>query len=306
MGKNEKNRVNYNPSNPHWNNDTDTNTRFDPNHTRSANTIYFYLSSMPQQGDAALVACHLHNANYNVGFSFENSQSSIDVRSVTIEEAVPHNATVDIKYPNYGNVVYSSVLHAFNKIVVPAATNDTGTETPNVLYSGGSRLSFGTATIHRSGATSTKLSADAVIKHVTRNLPKYHIKQQCCPHRRSASSRSSGPKPSKRKEWHTVNILHLQTHQPLHSLGICRPSNTTAASRNDCELSPHHFILPDERERSKIDEIVALRMHGRRAGGGGKQSWAGGDERLTFKFLIDWAGRKERRGGRRKGLALVP
>ena len=88
VGTNETYGVNYNLSNPHWNNDT--NTMVSPNH---ANIIYFYFSSNPRKDDGSvLVACHLHNATYNVGFSFENSQQSINVQSVTTKEAVPYNA----------------------------------------------------------------------------------------------------------------------------------------------------------------------------------------------------------------------
>jgi hypothetical protein len=259
VGTNEKYGVNYNLSNPYWNNDTDT--TIGPNHPRSANIIYFYLSSMPHQGDATvLVACHLHNATYNVGFSFENSQQSINVRSVTIEEAVPYNATVDIEDPNYGNVVYSSVLYAFNKIVVAAATNDTGTEAPNVLYYGGP-VSVSALRDFIEAEPPTKLTADAVINTLQETFQNITLSTMASPSLRLPYSQA---KAIETKRWLTFNIYIYKPTNLYIAYGCALLASTLCVlwglyvllRRNRVSYSVSFSTILRTTRRSEIDMIV--------------------------------------------------
>jgi hypothetical protein len=258
VGTNEDYGVNYNLSNPYWNNDT--NTTIDPNHPRSANIIYFYLSSMPQQDVSVLVACHLHNATYNVGFSFENSQQSINVRSVTVKEAVPYNATVDSEDPNYGNIVYSSVLYAFNNIVVATATNDTGTEAPNVLYYGGP-VSVSALRDFIEAEPPTKLSADAVINTLQEIFQNITLSTMTSPSLRLPNSQA---KAIKTKTWHSVNIYIYEPTNLYIAYGCALLASSLCVlwglyvllRRNRVSYSVSFSTILRTTRRSEIDGIV--------------------------------------------------
>ncbi|KAI9789350.1 MAG: hypothetical protein M1816_006239 [Peltula sp. TS41687] len=195
----------YNLSNPNWNNDTST--RMDPS---SANTLYFYLSSNRlQYNSSVLVACHLHNATYSVSFSFENSQQSINVRSVAIGEEVPYNAKVDIEEPNYDNIVYNSVLHAFNNIVIAAATNDTGTKAPNVLYYGGP-VGVSALQDYIEAKPSKKLTADAVIQTLQEMFQNITLSTMASPSLRLPDSQAQFIRTN---TWRSVNIYIYEPSQ---------------------------------------------------------------------------------------------
>jgi hypothetical protein len=196
-----------NLSNPNWNNDTTTTTTIDePN---QANVNYFYLSSGSSQDEStALVACHLHNATYNVSFSFENSQQSVNVLSVAIEEPVPYNATVDYNDPDYGNIVYNAVLDAFNNIVIGAATNDTGTEAPNILYYGGP-VSISALQDFIESKSKYTLTSDAVIKTLEAMFQNVTISSMSSPSLRLPDDQA---KVIETTTWHSVNIF---VYEPL-------------------------------------------------------------------------------------------
>lgn len=242
VGTNGGYGTSYNLSNPYWNNDTGV-----QNTPSSANIIYFYLSSTRQQDDGSvLVACHLHNATYNVGFSFENSQQVIDVRSVTIKEAVPYNATVDIERPNYSNIVYNSVLYAFNNIVVAAATNDS---MANVLYYGGP-VSVSALRDFIEGEPSTKLTSDAVITTLEEMFQNITISTMSSPSLRLPDSQAKG---IKGKTWYTVNIY------------VCEPTNLYIAygcaflASSLCVLWGLHLLLHRNRVSYSVCFSTILR-----------------------------------------------
>lgn len=194
----------YNLSNPNWNNDTTT-----VNTLNQANVNYFYLSSSSSQnGSTVLVACHLHNATYNVRFSFENSQQSVNVLSVAIEEPVPYNATVDSDDPDYGNIVYNAVLDAFNNIVVGAATNDTGTEAPNILYYG-SPVSVSALQDFIESKSEYTLTSDAAIKTLESMFQNITLSSMSSPSLRLPDEET---KVIKTTTWRSVNIF---VYEPL-------------------------------------------------------------------------------------------
>lgn len=194
----------YNLSNPNWNNDTAT-----VNTPNQANVNYFYLSSGSSQNESTvLVACHLHNATYNVSFSFENSQQSINVLSVAIEEPVPYNATVDYDDPDYGNIVYNAVLNAFDNIVIGAATNDTGTEAPNILYYG-SPVSISALRDFIESKSEYTLTSDAVVKTLEAMFQNITISLMSSPSLRLPDEET---KVIKTTTWHSVNIF---VYEPL-------------------------------------------------------------------------------------------
>lgn len=116
-----------NLTNPSWNNGTSDQT------LPGTGPEYFYLSGDPV---SLLLACNLYNATYNVKFTFENSVQTIDLQSVNLHETIPLDKTVNVNTPNYGNLVYNAVLHAFNRIVIACAINDTNTNSPNFLSYG--------------------------------------------------------------------------------------------------------------------------------------------------------------------------
>ena len=117
----------YNLSHPSWNNDSSNYFPF----PYSDNTGFFYFNT---SGHDTLIECHLHNATYDVGFTFQNSEQTINVNSVTLHELFPFNETtiIDVNNTdisnaiNYDNAVFSAVQYAFNDIVVGAASNETG------------------------------------------------------------------------------------------------------------------------------------------------------------------------------------
>lgn len=116
---------------PNWNNGSDNTAA-----PTTDNTQYFYISS---NDDDVLLTCHLHNATYDVQYTFENSEQSINVKSKSLHELAPWNATVDTDFPNYASVVYTSMLWAFNNIAIGAGINDTtaGAINQGVLYYNG-------------------------------------------------------------------------------------------------------------------------------------------------------------------------
>ena len=261
VGSNAQYGMNYNLSNPYWNNDT--NTTYDPYHPTSAHTIYFYLSSMPQPDDSSvLVACHLHNATYNVDFSFENSQQSIEVQSITIQEAVPYNATVDTEDTDYSNIVYNSVLYAFNKIVIAAATNDTGTEAPNVLYYGGP-VSVSALRDFIEAKASTRLNADDVINTLQEIFQNITLSTMASPSLRLPDSQA---KAIETKTWHSVNVYIYEPTDLYIAYGCALLASSLCVLwglyvllyRNRVSYSVGFSTILRTTRRSEIDGIVSV------------------------------------------------
>ncbi|KAA6415042.1 MAG: hypothetical protein FRX48_01793 [Lasallia pustulata] len=189
----------YNLSHPYWNNET---LMLSPT---DGNFIYFYFSSISQQDDSSvLVACHLRNATYNVGFSFENSQQSINVQSVTRKEAVPYSPTLEIENPNYGNIVYNSVLYAFTNIVLTAAMKDNSIDAhaSNVMYYGGS-VSASALRDFIEAEPSNKLTADAVIDTLQETFQNITLSTMSSPSLRLPDSQA---KAIETNIWHNVNV----------------------------------------------------------------------------------------------------
>jgi hypothetical protein len=71
-----------------------------------------------------------------VDFSFQNSVQTVDLKALTIREAVPFNATVNFDNTNYENIIYNAIYYAFHNIVPAIATNDTDNESPDLLSYG--------------------------------------------------------------------------------------------------------------------------------------------------------------------------
>jgi hypothetical protein len=71
-----------------------------------------------------------------VDFSFQNSVQTVNLKALTIHEAVPFNATVNFDNTNYGNIVYNGIYYAFHNIVNAIAINDTDNESPDLLSYG--------------------------------------------------------------------------------------------------------------------------------------------------------------------------
>lgn len=130
----------FNLSHPSWNNDTRNSHPF----PYADNTGYFYFNISAHD---VLVACHLHNASYDVEFRFQNSEQSINVTSVKLHGLVPFDETVIVGVGDtdisdkidYENAVYSAVQYAFNNIVIGAASNETiaGSTNQGIQYYAG-------------------------------------------------------------------------------------------------------------------------------------------------------------------------
>ncbi|KAI1083464.1 hypothetical protein F5B20DRAFT_595472 [Whalleya microplaca] len=123
----------YNLTSPNWHNGTNSSNEC----SSAPNTNYFFLtSSSPAEDSIALIKCQLHNATYDVGFSFENSIQRVEVRSAELHESIMSNTTVDIDRPDYSNIVYTAMLDAMNNMVLGATLNDTaaGSTTSNLMY----------------------------------------------------------------------------------------------------------------------------------------------------------------------------
>ena len=180
-------------SNPSWNNGTNDQTSPD-----EANNQYFYFSS---NVNSLLLACHLHNATYNAGFTFQDSEQTINLKSVTLHELVPLNSTVDTTTPDYSNSVYNAIYYAFNNIVIATAINDTGSTSPNIL-------SYGPGLVLVSALRdfiedSSPLTTSTVITTLQSMFQNITLSTLSAPSLRLSDAQTS---PIRTTTWRTVNV----------------------------------------------------------------------------------------------------
>ncbi|OTB01551.1 hypothetical protein M426DRAFT_25581 [Hypoxylon sp. CI-4A] len=123
----------FNLTNPDWHNGTTNSLCYNRN---TNNTDYFFFASGSPQETMVLLTCGLHNSTYDVEFTYENLEQRINVKSVALGDQVIPDSDVDYDLPDYGNVVYTAVMNAFNNVVLSAALNDTsvGSGTGGIQY----------------------------------------------------------------------------------------------------------------------------------------------------------------------------
>lgn len=131
----------YNLSNPDWNNSTSIETGpatingsiAGPVINQPANqsspaatdgsTLYIYMPSNAESMDMVLLTCKLHNASYGLEFHSDNSDKSVRINSVTVNEYIlPFGQWIDCINPDYKSQSYNAMMWAFNKIMVGHGT----------------------------------------------------------------------------------------------------------------------------------------------------------------------------------------
>lgn len=118
--KEAKDETCYNVTQPFWHNITNA-SAWDINSdcVNADNVDYFFFTSdIPKQNTMVLITCQLHNASYDVSFSYENSRQNIDVRSVALRERIKPDPVVSRSLPDFKNIVYSAIFRAFNDMVL--------------------------------------------------------------------------------------------------------------------------------------------------------------------------------------------
>ena len=197
----------YNLSQPSWNNDSSNYSPF----PYPDNTGFFYFNT---SGHDTLIECHLYNATYDVEFTFQNSEQTINVNSVTLHELVPFNETVAVDKGdtdlsdqiNYDNAAFSATQYAFNDIVVGAASNETGAGSVNngiQYYQGLASLSVLRDFIE----SEEPIEPSAIVAAIQTMFQNITISTLSAPQLRLTSAQASTIIGS---TWRTVNIYQYQ------------------------------------------------------------------------------------------------
>lgn len=214
---------------------------------------------------------------------------------------------MDAESPNYGTVVYNSVLYAFNNIVIAAATNDTGTEAPNVLYYGGP-VSVSALRDFIEADPSAKLSADAVIITLQEIFQNITLSTMTSPSLRLPDSQA---KAIETKIWPSVNVyiykptdLYIAYGCALLASALCVLWGLyVSLHRNRASYNLGFSTILRTTRRSEIDAVVdagarrgddpvpkamgavRLRYVGgeRRSGGEGFAVVRGGEEMIVLR-----------------------
>ena len=94
-------------------------------------TLYVYVNGANNSG-MALLTCKLHNASYTVDFQNLNSDKSVKIKNVSINEYIlPYGEWIDCNNPDYTSQSYNAMMEAFNTILVGHGLNGTALQGSN-------------------------------------------------------------------------------------------------------------------------------------------------------------------------------